>query len=61
MSDSLEENQKAWIYAINLNQIDGGYQPSPLLTAMMMDEIQGNITSEEIVNKLKETYKKTND
>ncbi|MEC2056163.1 hypothetical protein I6J18_01545 [Peribacillus psychrosaccharolyticus] len=44
MSDSLEENQKAWIYAVNLNQIDGAYHPSALLTAMMKDEIQGGIS-----------------
>lgn len=61
MSDSLKENQEAWIYAVNLNQIDGAYHPSALLTAMMKDEIQGNITFEEIVNKLKETYKKPSD
>lgn len=57
VSDSLEKNQKAWIYAINLNQLDGAYQPNALLTAMMKEEIQGNITTEEIVNKLQKTYK----
>lgn len=60
MSGTVDENQKAWIYAINLNQLDGAYQPSALLTAMMKDEIQGKITTEEIVNKLKKTYKNPN-
>lgn len=60
MSGTVDEIQKAWIYAIKLNQRDGAYQPSALLTDMMKDEIQGKITTEEIVSKLKKTNKNPN-
>lgn len=58
--DKLEEKQKPWEYAVDLNQIDGAYETSPLLTDMMEKEIYGDLSSDEIVEKLKQTYKQTN-
>src|SRR4051812_22852059 len=39
--EQLEEKRKSWEYALNLNQIDGAYKPSPLLSDMMEKEIKG--------------------
>lgn len=55
--EDLEEKRKSWENAISLNQLDGPYQPSPLLTDMMEKEIQGVLSSDDIVEKLKQTYK----
>lgn len=56
--EQLEEKRKSWEYALNLNQIDGEYKPSHLLSDMMEKEIQGELTSDEIVEKLKQEYKR---
>lgn len=55
--EDLEERRKSWGNALDLNQIDGPYEPSPLLSDMMEKEIHGEITSEEMVEKLKSAYK----
>ena len=55
--EELEEKRKSWDNAVHLNQLDGPYQPSPLLADMMEKEIQGVLSSDEIVEKLKQTYK----
>lgn len=55
--EELEEKQKSWEDAINLNQIDGPYKPSPLLSDLMQKEITGELSSDEIVEKLKIEYK----
>ena len=57
--EQLEEKRKSWEYALNLNQIDGTYKPSPLLNDLMEKEINGELSSNEIVEKLKQTYKWT--
>lgn len=54
--EQLEEKQKSWEYALELNQIDGPYKPSPLLSEMIEKEIQGELSSDEIVKKLKQEY-----
>lgn len=51
--EELEEKRKSWEYALDLNQIDGEYKPSPLLSDLMDKEIQGETSSDEIVEKLK--------
>mgnify|MGYP007008944170 CR=1 FL=1 len=53
----LEEKRKSWEFALDLNQIDGPYKPSPLLSDMMEKEIQGKISSDEIAEKLRQVYK----
>ena len=55
--EQLEEKRKTWEYAINLNQIDGEYRPSPLLADMMEKEIHGELSSDDIIEKLKQAYK----
>lgn len=55
--EQLEEKRKSWESALNLNQIDGEYKPSHLLSDMMEKEIQGELSSDEIVEKLKQEYK----
>lgn len=52
-----EEKRKSWEYALDLNQIDGVYKPSPLLSDLMEKEIHGEISSDEIIEKLKQSYK----
>jgi hypothetical protein len=54
--EELEEKRKSWEYAFDLNQIDGEYKPSPLLSDLMEKEIQGEISSDEMVEKLKKAY-----
>jgi hypothetical protein len=44
-------------YAIDLNQIDGEYRPSPLLADMMEKEIHGELSSDDMIEKLKQAYK----
>ena len=55
--EQLEEKRKSWEYALDLNQIDGAYKPSPLLSDLMEKEIHGEISSDEIIEKFKQTYK----
>lgn len=57
--EQLEEKRKSWEYAIELNQIDGAYKPSPLLSDIMEKEIQGELSSDDIVEKLKQVYRQT--
>ena len=57
--EELEEKRKSWEYALDLNQLDGAYEPSPLLSDMMEKEIHGDLSSDEIVKKLKQVYKET--
>ncbi|HCX49594.1 MAG TPA: hypothetical protein DG757_11310 [Bacillus sp. (in: Bacteria)] len=57
--EKLEERRKSWEYAVDLNQIDGEYKPSPLLTGLMEKEIHGELSSDEIVKELKNAYKET--
>ncbi|OIK06468.1 antitoxin VbhA family protein [Bacillus sp. MUM 13] len=52
-----EEKRKSWEQALELNQIDGHYEPSPLLSDMMEKEIQGELSSGEIVERLKQSYR----
>ncbi|KAB2328001.1 hypothetical protein F7731_26140 [Cytobacillus depressus] len=55
--EKLEDKQKLWKFALNINQIDGPYEPSLLLSNMMEQEIRGAISSDEIVQKLMLAYK----
>lgn len=57
--EELEEKRKSWEYALDLNQLDGTYEPSPLLSDMMEKEIHGDFSSDEMVKKLKQAYKET--
>lgn len=50
------EKRKAWSYALEINQLDGDYQPSSLLSSLMEKEILGEISADEIVKKLLQTY-----
>lgn len=54
--EKLEQKRKSWEYALDLNQIDGEYKPSPLLAGLMEKEINGKLSSDEIVRKLKNAY-----
>ncbi|WP_071394821.1 antitoxin VbhA family protein [Bacillus tuaregi] len=55
--EQLEEKRQSWEYALDLNQIDGVYKPSPLLSELMEKETHGEISSDEIIEKLKQIYK----
>lgn len=57
--EELEEKRKSWGYALDLSQIDGEYKPSPLLSDLIEKEIHGELTSDEIVEKLKSEYGQT--
>jgi hypothetical protein len=57
--EQLEEKRKSWEFAVDLNQIDGAYKPSPLLSDMMEKDVLGELTSDEIVEKLKQEYGRT--
>lgn len=57
--EELEEKRKSWEYALDLNQIDGSYKPSPLFNDLMEKEINGEISSDEMVKKLKQAYERT--
>lgn len=50
MGVSREEKIKTWNCAIGLNQIDGEYQPSKELIQLIEKEVNGEITTEEMVN-----------
>lgn len=50
------EKRQDWEYAINLNQIDGPFEPSEKLKELMEKEINGEIKSDEIVKILVKKY-----
>jgi hypothetical protein len=57
--EELEKKRKSWQFAQDINQIDGEYEPSQLLSDMMEKEIHGELSSNEIVKKLKQEYKQS--
>lgn len=57
--EELEKKRKSWQFAQDINQIDGEYEPSPMLSDLIEKEIHGEISSNEIVKKLKQEYKQS--
>lgn len=55
--EQAEKKGESWRFALDINQIDGPYKPSPFLSDMMEKEIQGEISSDEIIEKLRQVYK----
>ena len=53
-------DEKTWKEAISTNMVDG-LEPSDYLKKLIEENIKGNITSEEIIEKLKEYYEERKD
>lgn len=53
-------DKETWEEAISTNVTDG-LEPSDYLKKLIEENIKGNITSEEIIEKLKEYYEEKND
>lgn len=56
MSKSREEKIKDWEWAINMNQIDGPWKPSYEFKKLIQREIDGEITTQEMIEILKLQY-----
>ena len=54
--DKINTRREAWDFAIGLNKIDR-YTPSAEMLEMVEQEIRGDITTEQIVERLCEKYK----
>jgi hypothetical protein len=51
-----EKKRKAWKFARSINQLDGEYKPSDILSELIEKEINGEITADEIVKLLVKKY-----
>jgi hypothetical protein len=56
MSESKMSNEEAWDYAIGLIKVDG-LEPTPDMLEMIEREKRGEITSDEIIERLDTKYR----
>ncbi len=50
------EKRAAWDFAININQLDGEWKPDKEYMDLIEKEINGEITTQEMINILNEKY-----
>lgn len=51
-----EQKRRSWNYAININQLDGEWIPDDEYKELIEKEINGEITTEQIIEILNKKY-----